>query len=79
MISGRARLTVWAAAASLMAGFALLPLTASGAWFFKAVLIVCLQAGVGALARRVPLARPLTVLAQALVSLIGRASCRERV
>jgi len=71
MISGRARLTICAAAASLMAGFALVPLTSSSAWFLKAVLLVCLQAGVGALARRVPLARPLTVVVQALISLIA--------
>ena len=69
-MSGRARLTVCAAAASAMAGFALLPLTASSTWFFKAVLLICLQAGVGAAARRAPLARPLTILVQALVSLV---------
>jgi transglutaminase-like putative cysteine protease len=69
-MSGRARLTVCAAAASVMAGFALLPLTASGGWFFTAVLLVCLQTGVGAAARRAPLARPLTILVQALVSLV---------
>ncbi len=69
-MSGRARLTVCAAAASVMAGFALLPLTATGGWFLKAVLLVCLQSGVGAAARRAPLARPLTILVQALVSLV---------
>jgi transglutaminase-like putative cysteine protease len=69
-MSGRARLTVCGAAASMMAAASLLPLTASSAWLLKALLCVGLQAGVGAGARRIPLARPLTVLVQALVSLI---------
>ncbi|WP_329179758.1 transglutaminase TgpA family protein [Streptomyces sp. NBC_01477] len=69
-MSGRARLTVFAALASLMAASALLPLASPRGWFFKAMLCVVLQAGVGAAARRVPLARPLTILGQALVSLL---------
>src|SRR5215218_2924040 len=69
-MSGRARLTVFAAAASLMAACSLLPLATPNGWLFQAALFVALQAGVGALARRVPLARPLTVMAQALVSLL---------
>ena len=69
-MSGRARLTVCAAAAPMMAACALLPLTDAGGWIFRALLLVCLQSGIGAAARRVPLARPLTVLVQALVSLI---------
>jgi transglutaminase-like putative cysteine protease len=69
-MSGRARLTVCAAAASMMAAAALLPLTERNGWIFQALLCVCLQAGIGAGARRVPLARPLTVAAQALVSLV---------
>ncbi|HEY5834104.1 transglutaminase TgpA family protein [Streptomyces sp.] len=69
-MSGRARLTVFAAAASMMAACALLPLTTPNGWLFQALLCVCLQSGIGAAARRVPLARPLTVLAQTLVSLI---------
>ncbi|MFG1806579.1 transglutaminaseTgpA domain-containing protein [Streptomyces sp. NPDC049040] len=69
-MSGRARLTVFAALASLMAAAALLPLATPRGWFFKAILCVALQAGVGAAARRVPLARPLTVLAQLLVSVL---------
>lgn len=69
-MSGRARLTICAAAASLMAACSLLPLASPAGWLFQALLIVMLQSGVGALARRVPLARPLTVLAQALVSLL---------
>jgi transglutaminase-like putative cysteine protease len=69
-MSGRARLTVCAAAASMMAACALLPLTDGGGWIFRALILVCLQSGIGAAARRVPLARPLTVLVQALVSLL---------
>lgn len=69
-MSGRARLTVCAAAASLMAACSLLPLATPAGWLFQALLLVCLQSGVGAAARRVPLARPLTIAAQALVSLL---------
>jgi transglutaminase-like putative cysteine protease len=69
-MSGRARLTVFAALASLMAAAALLPLASPRGWYVKAVLCVVLQAGVGAAARRVPLARPLTTVAQLLVSLL---------
>jgi transglutaminase-like putative cysteine protease len=69
-MSGRARLTVCAAAASLMAACSLLPLATPSGWMFRALLCVILQSCVGAAARRVPLARPLTVLAQALVSLL---------
>ncbi|CAG7632428.1 transglutaminase family protein [Actinacidiphila bryophytorum] len=69
-MSGRARLTVFAALASLMAAAALLPLASPRGWYVKALLCVVLQSGVGAAARRVPLPRPLTVLAQLLVSLL---------
>ncbi|MFI0942314.1 DUF3488 and DUF4129 domain-containing transglutaminase family protein [Streptomyces sp. NPDC021020] len=69
-MSGRARLTIFAALASLMAASALLPLASPRGWFVKAALCVALQAAVGAGARRIPLARPLTVLAQAVVSLV---------
>ncbi|WP_328912909.1 MULTISPECIES: transglutaminase family protein [unclassified Streptomyces] len=69
-MSGRARLTVCAVAASMLAACALLPLATPNGWIIRALLCVCLQAGVGAAGRRVPLARPLTVLAQAIVSLI---------
>ncbi|WP_037907395.1 transglutaminase TgpA family protein [Actinacidiphila yeochonensis] len=69
-MSGQARLTVCAAVAAMMAAFSLLPLTSDSKWYFQALLIVCLQAAVGAVARRLPLARPLTVLAQAVVSLV---------
>jgi transglutaminase-like putative cysteine protease len=69
-MSGRARLTVSAAAASVMAAAALLPLTDDSGWFAKAVLLVCFQSAVGAAGRRLPLARPLTVLLQAVLSLV---------
>ncbi|MFJ4930487.1 DUF3488 and DUF4129 domain-containing transglutaminase family protein [Streptomyces sp. NPDC088736] len=69
-MSGRARLTLCSAAATLMAACALLPLVEPVTWLFQAVCLLALQAGVGALTRRVPLARPLTVAAQALVTLM---------
>jgi transglutaminase-like putative cysteine protease len=55
----------------MMVACSLLPLASPSSWIFSVLLCVCLQSGVGAAARRVPLARPLTVLAQALVSLLA--------
>ncbi|MBV2355617.1 DUF3488 and transglutaminase-like domain-containing protein [Streptomyces sp. J2-1] len=69
-MSGRARLALCAAAATLMAGCALLPLVDRPTWLVQAVLLVACQTGVGAAARRVPLARLLTVAAQAVVSVL---------
>ncbi|WP_046734226.1 transglutaminase TgpA family protein [Streptomyces humi] len=69
-MSGRARLALTAAAATLMASCALLPLVSPRTWLLQAAFLVVIQTGVGAAARRVPLARPLTVAAQALVSLL---------
>ncbi|QNP73207.1 transglutaminase domain-containing protein [Streptomyces roseirectus] len=69
-MSGRARLTLCSAAATLMAATALLPLVDRSSWFLQAALLLLVQAGVGAAARRVPLARPLTVAAQALVTVL---------
>ncbi|MEV0255471.1 DUF3488 and transglutaminase-like domain-containing protein [Streptomyces sp. NPDC050732] len=69
-MSGRARLAVCATAATLMASGSLLPLVDPATWFLQAVILLVLQSGVGALARRVPLARPLTVAVQALFSLV---------
>ncbi|GGM87744.1 transglutaminase TgpA family protein [Streptomyces fuscichromogenes] len=69
-MSGRARLALSAAAATLMASCALLPLVSPMTWLFQAAFLVAVQTGVGAAARRVPLARPLTVAAQALVTLL---------
>ncbi|MEW2165813.1 DUF3488 and transglutaminase-like domain-containing protein [Streptomyces sp. NPDC007084] len=69
-MSGRARLTLCATAATLMAACALLPLVDPATWLFQAAFLLAVQSGVGALTRRVPLARPLTVAAQALVTLM---------
>ncbi|MGW4437414.1 transglutaminase TgpA family protein [Streptomyces sp. NPDC004596] len=69
-MSGRARLALCAAAATLMTACSLLPLVDQPTWLFTTVLLVAVQTGVGAAARRVPLARPLTVAAQALVTLM---------
>ncbi|MFF0781546.1 DUF3488 and DUF4129 domain-containing transglutaminase family protein [Streptomyces sp. NPDC003720] len=69
-MSGRARLALYAAAATLMTACALLPLVDQPTWLFTTILLVGVQTGVGAAARRVPLARPLTVAAQALVTLM---------
>ncbi|MFJ3301786.1 DUF3488 and DUF4129 domain-containing transglutaminase family protein [Streptomyces sp. NPDC086549] len=69
-MSGRARLALCAAAATLMASCALLPLVDKPTWLLQATFLVAVQTGVGAATRRVPLARPLTVAAQALVTLM---------
>jgi transglutaminase-like putative cysteine protease len=69
-MSGRARVTLWAAAATLMTSCALLPLVSPYTWLLQAAFLLAVQSGVGAAARRVPLARPLTVAAQALVTLV---------
>ncbi len=69
-MSGRARLALWAAAATLMTSSALLPLVSPETWIFQAAFLLAVQTGVGALTRRVPLARPLTVAAQALATLM---------
>ncbi|CAL9424395.1 hypothetical protein SUDANB108_01923 [Streptomyces sp. enrichment culture] len=67
-MGGRIRLTLGAWAATLMAACALLPLVEPATWIVQAAFLLAVQAGVGAAARRVPLARPLTVAAQALVT-----------
>ncbi|WP_043675409.1 transglutaminase TgpA family protein [Streptomyces xylophagus] len=69
-MSGRARLAIWAWAATLMASCALIPLVSPAIWIFQAAFLLAIQTGVGAATRRVPLARPLTVAAQALVTLL---------
>ncbi|MET9857402.1 DUF3488 and transglutaminase-like domain-containing protein [Streptomyces sp. NPDC006450] len=70
-MSGRARLTVFAALATLFTAWSLNPLVESGGWLPQAALLLVLQSAVGAGARRVPLARTLTVAAQVLVSLLA--------
>ncbi|MGI5442741.1 transglutaminase TgpA family protein [Streptomyces shenzhenensis] len=69
-MSGRVRLAIGAAVATMMAACALLPLVSPVTWILQAGLLVTVQAAVGAVTRRVPLARSLTVAAQALVSLM---------
>ncbi|MEV0639787.1 DUF3488 and transglutaminase-like domain-containing protein [Streptomyces sp. NPDC050619] len=69
-MSGRARLALCAWAATLMASCALLPLVEPATWILQAAFLLAVQTGVGAATRRVPLARPLTVAAQALVTLL---------
>jgi transglutaminase-like putative cysteine protease len=69
-MSGRARLALFAWAATLMSACALLPLVDPAVWILQAAFLLGIQTMVGAAARRVPLARPLTIAAQALVTLI---------
>lgn len=69
-MSGRARLTLCAWAATLLASCALLPLVDPITWFLQAAALLGIQSGVGALTRRVPLARALTVAAQTVVTLM---------
>jgi transglutaminase-like putative cysteine protease len=69
-VSGQARLTLWAWAATLAAACALLPLVDPVVWIFQAAVMLAVQSGVGAAARRVPLARPLTIAAQAVAGLL---------
>ncbi|KQX53357.1 MULTISPECIES: DUF3488 and transglutaminase-like domain-containing protein [unclassified Streptomyces] len=69
-MSGRTRLTLAAWAATLMGAGALLPLVKPATWIFTAAFVLALVSGVGTLARRAPLARPLTVLAQLVVTLL---------
>ncbi|MEU0527775.1 DUF3488 and transglutaminase-like domain-containing protein [Streptomyces niveus] len=69
-MSGRARLALCAFAATMMAAGALLPLVDPATWFLQAAFMVAVLAGVGALGRRVPLARVLTVALQAVAGLL---------
>ncbi|MFF9842211.1 DUF3488 and DUF4129 domain-containing transglutaminase family protein [Streptomyces sp. NPDC013740] len=69
-MSGRARLTLAAFGATLLASAAMLPLVKPATWIFTAAILLGLQSGVGTLTRRAPLARPLTIAAQALVTLL---------
>ncbi|MFF7562896.1 DUF3488 and DUF4129 domain-containing transglutaminase family protein [Streptomyces pseudovenezuelae] len=69
-MSGRGRLALCAWAATLMAACALLPLVEPVTWIVQAAFLLGVQTAVGAATRRIPLARPLTVAAQALVTLV---------
>ncbi|MFD7978180.1 DUF3488 and DUF4129 domain-containing transglutaminase family protein [Streptomyces sp. NPDC059071] len=69
-MSGRARLTLAAYGATLTASIALLPLVRPATWIFTAAILLGLQSAVGTATRRVPLARPLTIAAQAVLTLL---------
>ncbi|MFJ4712259.1 DUF3488 and DUF4129 domain-containing transglutaminase family protein [Streptomyces sp. NPDC088785] len=69
-MSGGARLSICATLATFLASCSLLPLVDRSAWLLEAAVLLTIQAAVGAAARRVPLARPLTIAVQALVSLL---------
>ncbi|MEV5507059.1 transglutaminase TgpA family protein [Streptomyces orinoci] len=69
-MSGSARLALCATLATLAASCALLPLVNESLWLAQAAFLLAVQAVVGALARRVPLPRVLTVAVQALVTLL---------
>ncbi|MFF1422686.1 DUF3488 and DUF4129 domain-containing transglutaminase family protein [Streptomyces sp. NPDC058280] len=69
-MSGRGRLALCSFAATLMAAGALIPLVKPDAWLVHAAIMVALMGGVGALTRRVPLARALTVALQAVAALL---------
>lgn len=69
-MSGRARVTLFAALATLLTAWSMVPLVESAGWLLQAALLLGVQSAVGAGARRVPLARSLTVAAQLLVSLL---------
>ncbi|MFF3374422.1 DUF3488 and DUF4129 domain-containing transglutaminase family protein [Streptomyces sp. NPDC002680] len=68
-MSGRARLALCAWVATMLAGCALLPLVDDVSWLLQVAFLLGVQTVVGAGARRVPLAWPLTVAAQLLVTL----------
>ncbi|MFB8089304.1 DUF3488 and DUF4129 domain-containing transglutaminase family protein [Streptomyces sp. NPDC055992] len=69
-MSGHGRLALGAFAATLMAACAMLPLVDPVTWVVQAAFLLAVQCGVGALGRRVPLPRLLTVTAQALVMVV---------
>ncbi|MFJ5259169.1 transglutaminaseTgpA domain-containing protein [Streptomyces sp. NPDC088387] len=69
-MSMRARMALMSVVATLAASCALLPLVETPGWLLLASVLLLVQSGVGAAARRVPLARSLTIAAQALVSLL---------
>lgn len=67
-MSANVRLTVAALVATLASACALLPLVSDGAWLVQAAATLAVVSTAGALARRVPLARPVTVLIQTAVA-----------
>ncbi|MFI1967740.1 DUF3488 and DUF4129 domain-containing transglutaminase family protein [Streptomyces cinnamoneus] len=69
-MSGRTRVAVFGAVATLAAACAMLPLVDKASWLVQAALLLAVQTAAGVVARRVPLSRPLTVAVQALVALL---------
>ncbi|MEW2486676.1 DUF3488 and transglutaminase-like domain-containing protein [Streptomyces sp. NPDC048411] len=69
-MSGRGRLALCAFTATLLAAGSMLPLVDPTGWILQAAVLLAIQSGVGALARRVPLPRLLIVAAQFLVTLV---------
>ncbi|MDI9888061.1 DUF3488 and transglutaminase-like domain-containing protein [Streptomyces sp. HNM0645] len=69
-MSGRGRLALCAYGATLLAAAAMVPLVDPWTWLLQAAFLSALVSGAGAAARRVPLARPLTVAAQAVLALL---------
>ncbi|MEU5167904.1 transglutaminase TgpA family protein [Streptomyces mutomycini] len=69
-MSGRTRLALCAFAATMMTAGALLPLVETSTWLLRAAFLLAVQSGVGALARRMRLARILTVSLQTLATLL---------
>ncbi|MFI9200792.1 transglutaminaseTgpA domain-containing protein [Streptomyces sp. NPDC053048] len=69
-MSGRVRLAVCGALATLAAASAMLPLINRTTWILQAALLLAIQTAVGSVARRVPLSGYLTVASQALTGLL---------
>lgn len=69
-MSGRGRLALCAYAATLMAACSMLPLVDPFTWILQASFLLAVQSGAGALGRRVPLPRLVTVAVQALVLVV---------
>ncbi|MFE1173673.1 DUF3488 and DUF4129 domain-containing transglutaminase family protein [Streptomyces sp. NPDC058773] len=69
-MSGRARLALCAAVATLCAAGALLPLVEPISWLIQAAVLLAVVTGVGAAVRRVPLAGPLVIGAQVLTCVL---------
>ncbi|MFI9261028.1 transglutaminaseTgpA domain-containing protein [Streptomyces sioyaensis] len=69
-MSGRARLALCAAVATLCAAGALLPLVEPIDWLIQAAFLLAVVTGAGAAARRAPLAGPLVIGVQALVAVL---------
>lgn len=69
-MNGRVWPAVCGALATLGAACAMLPLVDRTSWILQAALLLTVQSAVGVVARRVPLAAPLTIALQAVTSLL---------